>query len=324
MEIQLDIGENTYDPSEFVEAIVYAEDLGFRTAWLGDHFMPWYHSGSRSQFVWSTLGAVMARTDKIKVGPLITPPIGARYHPAIVAQASATLDSLFPGRLLLGVGTGEALNERPFWNGRWPEWSERMERLTEGIQLIRKLWDSDKPFSFEGKYFHSDFLFLYTKPKTKIPIYFAAEGRKAAFFAGKYGDKLITLCPRNNLQRLDEVILPAYRKGLKEGDGRRGGLIAYINFSMMSPAELKKKEWRSLGLHRKDAWSIGDPIAVEREGRKVTPDELKQGLHFVKNWKELIGVIEQYKVAGAEEVILMSGANTDTMKEFAENLIAVF
>ena len=92
MEIQLDLGENWYDPSGFVDALVCAEDSGFKTAWFGDHFMPWFHSGNRSQFVWSTLGAAMQRTQKIKTGPLVTPPIGARYHPAIVAQASATLD----------------------------------------------------------------------------------------------------------------------------------------------------------------------------------------------------------------------------------------
>lgn len=324
MEIQLDIGENTYDPPEFVEALVCAEDLGFKTAWLGDHFMPWFHSGNRSQFVWSTLGAAMGRTGKIRTGPLVTAPIGARYHPAIVAQAAATLDSLFPGRLILGVGTGEALNERPFWNGNWPVWSERMDRLTEGIQLIRKLWESKKPFAFEGKHFHSDFLFLYTKPKTKIPIYFAAEGKNAAFFAGKYGDKLVTLSPRNSLQKLDEVIMPAYRRGLKEGNGGRGGLIVHLSFSMLTPGELKRKEWRSLGFMRKDSWSIGDPVAVEKEGRKITLDELKQNMHFVKNWRELIELIERYKEVGAEAVVLVSDANKKKMRELAKNLLSVF
>ena len=82
------------------------------------------------------LGAALERTSKIKLGPLVTTPIGARYHPAIIAQASATLNNMHPGRLLLGVGTGEALNERPFWHDRWPEWEERIARLTEGITLI--------------------------------------------------------------------------------------------------------------------------------------------------------------------------------------------
>jgi coenzyme F420-dependent glucose-6-phosphate dehydrogenase len=324
LEIQLDIGENRYDPRTFVEALEYAEDQGFKTAWFGDHFMPWFNSGKRSQFIWSTLGAAMQRTTKIKTGPLVTPPIGARYHPAIVAQASATLDSLFPGRLLLGVGTGEALNERPFWNGKWPVWKERIQRLTEGVSLIRKLWESKEPFSFSGKYFSSEFLFLYTKPKTRIPIYFAASGKRSAYFAGRYGDKLVTLSPRNNLQRIKEVILPAYRKGVREGGGRKGGLVVHLDFSMTTSKEMKEKKWRELGWMTKDSWSIGNPVQVEDAGRKITMSQLKEGIHFVRSWRELVGVIERYKEVGAEAVVLISEANKPKIREFAKNLLDVF
>jgi coenzyme F420-dependent glucose-6-phosphate dehydrogenase len=324
LEIQLDLGENWYDPRNFVEALVYAEDRGFKTAWLGDHFMPWFNSGNRSQFVWSTLGAAMQRTTKIRTGPLVTPPIGARYHPAIVAQASATLDSLFPGRLLLGVGTGEALNERPFWNGKWPGWDERIQRLTEGLLLIRKLWESKEPFSFSGKYFSSEFLFLYTKPKARIPIYFAAVGKRGAYFAGRFGDKLVTICPRNNLRKVKEVILPSYRKGVEEGGGRSAGLVVQLDFSRMTPTELRAKEWRKLGWMTKDSWSIGNPVQVEDAGRKVTVRQLKEGIHFVRSWRELIGVIEQYKEAGAEAIVLISEADKLKIREFAKNVLDVF
>ena len=323
MEIQLDIGENWYDPREFVGALEYAEEEGFRTAWFGDHFMPWFHSGNRSQFVWSTLGAAMERTSKIRTGPLITPPIGARYHPAIVAQASATLDSLFPGRFLLGVGTGEALNETPFWNGKWPAWGERMERLTEGIRLIRKLWDSARPFSFRGKYFGSEFLYLYTKPKTEIPIYFAAEGRKAAYCAGEYGDKLVTLSPRNTLHRMREVILPSYRRGLKRS-GKKGGLLVHLDFSMSTPRQMKKRDWRGLGWMAKDSWSIMNPIEVEKAGRRVSLEEVKEGIHFVKSWRGLTAVIEKYRDVGAEAVILISEADKGRIREIAKNVLEVF
>src|SRR5437867_3835026 len=204
LEIQLDIGENWYDPPRFVEALAYAEELGFRTAWFGDHFMPWFHSGDRSQFVWSMMGAALERTKKIRTGPLVTPPIGARYHPALVAQASATLDNMYPGRFLLGVGSGEALNETPFWNGRWPPWEERMERLSEGMNLIRKLWTEKNHFSFQGKYFAAPFYLLYTRPRTKIPVYFSAIGKRASYYAGVHADYLVTLSPRNNPEKLEK------------------------------------------------------------------------------------------------------------------------
>jgi G6PDH family F420-dependent oxidoreductase len=324
MEIQLDLGENWYEPRGFVEALVYAEELGYRTAWFGDHFMPWFHSGNKSQFAWSTLGVALERTQKIKTGPLVTPPIGARYHPAIVAQASATLDNLFPGRFLLGVGTGEALNERPFWNGNWPPWSERMERLVEGIQLIRRLWESTRPFSFKGKYFGADFYQLYTKPKTKIPIYFAALGKKAAHFAGMYADNLVTLSPRNNMEKLKKEILPSYEQGLSVANKRRGSIVVHIAFSMTSPSEMKRKDWRKLGWIRKDSWSISDPVAVEKEGKKVTTEELKEKIHFVKNWGDLIKIIEDYEEVGATAVVLISEANKERIGEFAKNVLEVF
>jgi coenzyme F420-dependent glucose-6-phosphate dehydrogenase len=324
MEIQLDLGENWFDPPVFVDSLAYAEDLGFRTAWFGDHFMPWFHSGNRSQFVWSTLGVAMARTSSIKTGPLVSPPIGARYHPAIVAQASATLDSLFPGRFLLGVGTGEALNERPFWNGEWPNWEERMNRLTEGVRLIRKLWGAKKPFSFQGKYFRSEFMFLYTKPKRPIPIYFAAAGKRAAYFAGKYGDKLVTLSPRNSLERIAEVILPSYRKGVRDRGRGEGGFVVHLDFSMMTPKELRSKHWRALGWMSKDSWSIQDPVAVEDAGKKVTLDKLRKEIHFVKNWRGLVGVLELYKKAGAEAVVLITEADRGKIRQVAKNILEVF
>ena len=171
MEISVNLGENDYDPQRFVDAAVCADKMGFPTVWFGDHIFPWYHSGKRSAFAWSVMGVALERTEVIKVGPWVTVPTGARYHPAIIAQAAATLDNMYPGRVLLGVGTGEALNERPFWNGNWPKWEERMERLKEGTRLIRQMWESTEPFKFEGKYFTSDFYYLYTKPRKKIPIY---------------------------------------------------------------------------------------------------------------------------------------------------------
>src|SRR5271163_4775877 len=262
----------------FVEAVQYSEEHGFRTAWLGDHFVPWFHSANRSAFVWSVMGVALERTSSIRIGPLVTTPIGARYHPAIVAQASATLDNMYPGRFLLGVGSGEALNERPFWNGRWPEWEERMERLVEGVELIRRLWDSDRPFAFKGKYYSADFYYMYTKPKKQIPIYFLAVGKRAAYNAGLCADTLVTICPRNDEERFRDVIIPEFKKGLKKAEKRKGGVQAHVSFTFKDPAQLRKEAHGSLGWLRKDSWSIKDPIAVEKAGKKVTDDEMRKGM----------------------------------------------
>ena len=325
IEISLNLGENDYDPRAFVDAAIYAEDMGFRTAWFGDHIFPWYHSGKRSSFVWSVMGVALERTDKIKVGPWVTVPTGARYHPAIIAQAAATLDNMYPGRIVLGVGTGEALNERPFWNGNWPKWEERMERLAEGIRLIRRLWESSEPFKFEGTYFSSDFYFLYTKPRRKIPIYSSAIGKRAAHAAGVFADGLITISPRNDVHRLKDVILPAYMDGRRESNKEGMGKIAIeIVFSFAEPEWLIRNAWKTLGINRKDSWSIPNPVAVEEEGGKVTVDDLRRNTHFCKNWKELVRLIDAYREIGVNEINTYTGCDKKTIRAFAKNVLEVF
>ena len=155
--------------------------------------MPWMDSGKRSAFVWSLMGSALEASKKIQVGPYVSTPIGARYHPAIVAQASATLDNMYPGRFIIGVGTGEAVNEAMFLPSGWPRWKERTDRLVEGVELMKRLWSSDSYFDFQGNYFKMNQVFLYTKPKTNLKVYFSAVGEKFAEISGKYGDGLITL-----------------------------------------------------------------------------------------------------------------------------------
>ena len=325
IEISLNLAVTDSDPRAFVDAAVYAERMGFRTVWVNDHIFPWYHSSRRCSFVWSMMPVALEKTSRIKVGPWVTVPIGARYHPAIIAQAAATLDNMYPGRFVLGVGTGEALNERPFWNGHWPKWEERMGRLTEGIRLMRQLWESEEPFKFEGKYFSSDFYYLYTKPKRRIPIYSSAIGKKAAHAAGAYADGLITISPRNNPEKLKETILPAYARGRRETNKEGTGKIAIeLKFSFAEPEDFIKNGWRSLGSSRKDSWSISDPVAVEEEAKKVTMGDLRRNMHFCKSWRELVKLIEAYQEVGVNEVNNCTGCDRRKIKAFAKNVLEVF
>ena len=325
VEVTANLGESHYEPSDFVDATVYAEKMGFRKVWFGDHIFPWYHSGKRSAFAWSIMPVALAKTSTIRVGPWVTVPTGARYHPAILSQAAATIDNMYPGRIIMGVGTGEALNERPFWNGNWPKWEERMERLTEGITLMRKMWEAKRPFSFEGKFFHSDFYYLYTKPVRKIPIYSSAIGKKAAYEAGKHADGLITVSPRNDPAKLKELILPEYKRGRNES--RKSGLgrvSIELVFSFDKPEHLLRTGWRTLGICRKDSWSIPNPVAVEEEGRNVTMADLRRSMHFFRNWKEVVGIVEEYRAVGVNEVSTYTGCDKKQIKALANNLLSVF
>ncbi len=271
------------------------------------------------------MSVALEKTRNVRVGPFVTTPIGARYPPAIIAQASATIDNMFPGRFILGVGSGEALNEVPFWNGRWPAWQERMDRLCEGIQLIKKLWTAKEPFSFPGKYFGSDFYFLYTKPKKKIPVYFSAVGKRAAYFAGKYADHLITMSPRNNNEALRDKIIPSFRKGQMEAEQRKGQILVHLSFSFLKPERLFETSRNRLGWMMKDSWSIRNPVDTEKLSEKqLTLQDLKRGIHFCRNWKELITIIESYKEVGVNAFALFSGANRKVMKRYSDNILSVF
>ncbi len=268
--------------------------------------------------------AALARTEKASMGPLVTTPIGARYHPALLAQICATIDNMFPGRLLVAVGSGEAVNEAPFWNYNWPGWKERMERLCEGITLMRKLWYSKKPFQFKGKYFSLEFYYLYTKPRTKMPFYFSAVGEKAAYYAGKFGDHLVTLSPGNDAVRIREVLLPQYEKGCRAAKKKVGEVVVHVDYSFKTPEALLRDSRADLAPNVKGAVDARNPMEVERMGERLTPKYISKFVHSCKNWGQLIRILDEYKQAGASELVLLCSPTKKEIGLVAKNVLSVF
>ncbi|TGC11525.1 TIGR03557 family F420-dependent LLM class oxidoreductase [Methanolobus halotolerans] len=189
VKLGLKIAPEQYTPSEMLRQLVTAENNGFDTINVSDHFHPWSEDG-QACFTWTWLGAAAVSTKKIELGTGLTCPI-LRYNPAIIAQATATLSSLAGGRTYLAVGTGEALNEYPV-TCEWPEFSERQDMLEEAVRLIRELWTGEK-ITFEGNYYCTHKAKIYTLPKEDIPIYFSSLAPASARFAGYYGDGLLTV-----------------------------------------------------------------------------------------------------------------------------------
>jgi G6PDH family F420-dependent oxidoreductase len=325
IEIALDIGENEQDPQEFKQCVILAEKLGFDVAWLGDHFMPWAHSSDRSSYVWSLMGAALEATKKIKLGPYVTTPIGARYHPLIIGQASATLDNMYPGRFLLTVGTGEAMNEVPFFE-RWPDWNERMERLVEGVQMIRKFWTSKSFFDFDGKYFKANQIYLYTRPRTDMKIYVSGVGPKMARAAGEFGDALITLTHANPLERCRDVIFPAFDEGARSAgkDPSKMQKIASLSFTFKDPETFAKTERRYAGIVAKKSFDEPDPRKIEQMGRDLPAEELIKSAVFLKNWSDVIDLISKYQELGVTQVVLPSGADRKLIRTFGQKILPHF
>jgi coenzyme F420-dependent glucose-6-phosphate dehydrogenase len=324
-QIAVDIGENEKDPAEFKKCVMLAEKLGFDAVWLGDHFMPWVHSSYKSAFVWSLIGSCLESTNKIKVGPFVTTPIGARYHPAIVAQASATLDNMYPGRFLVSVGTGEAVNEAPFFQG-WPTWTERMERLVEGVQLMRKLWSSESYFDFEGKYFRANQIFLYGKPRTNLKVYFSGVGVKAAHYSGKYGDGLITLSSFNPFEKCRDKIFPSFDEGARSEGKNPHELekIVSLSFTLKDHENFSKKERLYAGISAKNSVDVPDPRKIEQMGKDMPEEELFRTTQFCEKWSDVVDLISRYREIGVTQMVLQPGANRKLIKTYAEKILPHF
>ncbi|MEO8969427.1 MAG: TIGR03557 family F420-dependent LLM class oxidoreductase, partial [Solirubrobacteraceae bacterium] len=178
-----------FAPRQLIDYSRLAEELGLTTIAVSDHFQPWRHKGGHTPAVFPWLGALGELTSTALLGTSVLTPT-MRYHPSIVAQNLATLACLNPGRVFLGVGTGEALNETPATASRWPGAKQRRMMLREAITLIRRLW-SEERVSFEGEYYQTDRATIYDQPEEMIPIYVAASGPLAAKLAGRVGDGFI-------------------------------------------------------------------------------------------------------------------------------------
>jgi coenzyme F420-dependent glucose-6-phosphate dehydrogenase len=185
-------------PSELIQYAVRAEEAGFDFAMISDHYHPWIDKQGQSSFVWAVLGAIAQVTERMKIGTGVTCPT-VRIHPAIIAQAAATMETMMPGRFLLGVGSGENLNEHIFGD-RWPEADIRLEMLEEAVALIRQLWQGEQ-MSHRGQYYTVENARVYTLPEQPPPIIIAGGGPKAAELAGRIGDGFCTTSPEKELKQ---------------------------------------------------------------------------------------------------------------------------
>lgn len=262
-----------FAPGEVLELAAAAERAGFQGVLAADHFQPWTPQQGQASFAWNVLSA-LGQTTAGLLGTVTTPTF--RYHPAVVAQASATLAAMYPGRHWLGLGSGEALNEHVV--GRyWPDAPERIERMFEALDIIRKLFASGttgRDVRHEGRYYRLESTRLWTMPQTPPPILVAASGPVTAKRAGRVADGIVTeTAPHEKLaalfQRFDE--------GAKDA-GRRGTRILRVHVSW-APTDSEAAanalaEWPTLGLRFPKA-DIRSPFEIEQMARMVRPEHFE-------------------------------------------------
>jgi coenzyme F420-dependent glucose-6-phosphate dehydrogenase len=255
-----------FGPAELLDFGIHAEQAGFDSVVVSDHFQPWRHTGGHAPFSFAWLGALGARTQRIEMGTSVVTPT-FRYHPSVVAQAMGTLGVLFPGRVALGIGTGESLNEVPPMGIAWPEFRERWARLREAVTLMRKLW-SEERVSYDGTYYHTANATVYDKPAGGVPLLIAAGGPQMAKYAGRVGDGFICTSGKGEQLYRDEL-LPAFAEGAREAGKDPAKLDKMIEVKVSFDTDLNRarddtRHWGALALSGQEKTGVEDPIEMER------------------------------------------------------------
>jgi coenzyme F420-dependent glucose-6-phosphate dehydrogenase len=254
-----------FPPAELLRYGVLAEDLGFDSVFVSDHLQPWRHDGGHAPAALPWLGALAARTERVLLGTSVLTPT-FRYHPAVVAQAFATLGCLAPGRIILGVGSGESLNEVPLGTV-WPDGKERFARLKEAVTLIRRLWTEDR-VSFEGTYYRTEHATVYDKPDRPVPLYIGASGPSATRMAGRLADGFITTSGKGH-ELYTGTLLPAVTEGAEKAGRTVGDLDLMIEVKVSFDPDLEKarddtRYWGALALSPDEKTGVEDPIEMQR------------------------------------------------------------
>jgi coenzyme F420-dependent glucose-6-phosphate dehydrogenase len=255
-----------FGPRELLDFAVVAEEAGFDSVVVSDHFQPWRHHGGHSPFSFAWLAAVGERTSRVKLGTSVVTPT-FRYHPSIVAQAMGTLGVLFPNRVLLGVGTGESLNEVPSIGVKWPPFKERFGRVKEAVTLMEQLW-SEERVTFEGEYYQTEKATVYDKPEQPIPLYIAGSGASAARLAGRVANGFI--CTSGKAPELyRETLIPAVKDGASKAGRDMRDIELMIEMKVSYDHDHERamadtKHWAALALTPEQKAGVEDPMEMER------------------------------------------------------------
>jgi coenzyme F420-dependent glucose-6-phosphate dehydrogenase len=255
-----------FGPRELLEFSCLAEELGYDSVFVSDHFQPWRHTGGHAPYSFAWMGALGARTRRITIGTSVVTPT-FRYHPAIVAQAVGTLGAMFPNRVVLGIGTGESLNEVPATGIKWPGFKERQGRLRESVVLMRKLWTEER-VTFRGDYYRTEKATIYDRPDKPVPIWIAAAGPTAAAMAGELADGFICTSGKGTALYRD-TLLPKLAEGLAKS-GRSADAIERmieVKVSFDTDFEHAKEDtrhWAALALTPEEKVRVEDPVEMEK------------------------------------------------------------
>ncbi len=337
--------QEQYSMQDLIRFVIEAEKGGFTTTMTSDHFHPWWHDNGYGNFTWVWLAAAAERTKNMNFITGVTSPI-YRYNPAIIAQAFASLDVLYPGRISLGLGTGEAMNEVSVgFNWTTPE--IRLKRTIEAIQIIKKLWSRKEEVkqtvdsntsdqlknnegfvNFNGEYFILRDAKLYTPPSTSIPLYLAASGPKAIQTAAKYTDGLITISKPDKAKEMFDIFDKAALEEDREPKSLQKIGKPKISYSEDYDKALKSSEfWRAGEIENVFNTEINDPRKLQQKAeQEVSDDKLKESTLIVTSIEDLIKPLEEFFTAGFTQVYLHSTSPNEIefVQKFCSKVLPYF
>jgi len=292
-----------FAPAELLGLALEAERLGLEILAISDHFQPWRHHGGHSPAALPWLGALSAKAERATLGTSVLTPT-LRYEPAIIAQAFATLACLAPGRVFLGIGTGEAMNEAPVTGAAFPPVKERRRRLSEAVQLIRALWTEER-VTFEGEYYRTEKATIYDRPDEPVPIYIAASGPLAAKLAGRAGDGLIVTSgkPPELYEDLTAAMIEGAAKAGRDPEALARMIEVKVSYD--PDAEYAReacRPWAALALSADEKSGIEDPIEMERASESAA-DRAHTRFIVSADPDEVVEQIAPYVALGFSELV---------------------
>lgn len=288
LEIGYKLCSEEHGPNDLIRYAARAEAVGFTFAMISDHFHPWTDTQGQSPFVWSVVGAIAHATKRIRIGTGVTCPT-IRIHPAIIAHAAATAAAMMPGRFMLGLGSGENLNEHIFGD-RWPPADIRQGMLREAIDVIRLLWRGGEQ-SHYGDYFTVENARIYTLPKEPPPILIAGSGPKSAELAGRAGDGFISTAPR-------EELLDRFRNAGGDGKPIYGEVTVCWAKKEAEARRIAHRCWPTVAIEGELTQELRVPAHFEQSSKMVSEDDVAEAIVCGPDADKHLGAIEKYARAG--------------------------
>ena len=314
-----------FGPRELVEFAVRAEEIGLDSVVVSDHYQPWRHQGGHAPSSVAWMSAVGERTSRVMVGTSVLTPT-FRYHPAVIAQALGTLGCLYPQRVLLGVGTGEAMNEVAATGMQWPAFKERFGRLREAVDLMRTLWH-DERVSFEGRYYRTVNATVYDRPADPVPIYIAAGGPQVARYAGRAGDGFICTSGKG-MELYRQQLLPAVDEGLAASGRDRSSIDRMIEVKLSFDLDAERalqdtRFWAPLALSPEQKAGLDDPKEIERAADELPIEQVTSRWIVASDPDKAVQQVRPYVDAGFTHLVFHGPGHDQQrfLSAFGEHLL---